>query len=139
MANEDNTQHLHNSNSQVIAAIRALEDRIINVEGIIVARLNDTRPLEQQMLVRIDELSAPVNEIRIGQAATLEKIATIQGEVTAFRGDFEGFRRETNDNFRLVNDKLDVLNDDVLTVRARQRDLEKRVTRLEQEPIESAA
>jgi len=139
MANEDNTQHLPNSNSQVIAAIRALEDRIINVEGIIVARLNDTRPLEQQMLARIDELSAPVNEIRIGQAATLEKIVTIQGEVTAFRGDFEGFRRETNDNFRLVNDKLDVLNDDVLTVRARQRDLEKRVTRLEQEPIESAA
>jgi len=146
MANEDNTQHLPNSNSQVIAAIRALEDRIINVEGIIVARLNDTRPLEQQMLARIDELAASVNELRIGQNATLEKIATmlekiatIQGEVTAFRGDFEGFRRETNDNFRLVNDKLDVLNDDVLTVRARQRDLEKRVTRLEQEPIESAA
>jgi hypothetical protein len=52
---------------------------------------------------------------------------------------FESFRRETNDNFRLVNDKLDVMNDDVLTVRAKQRDLEKCVKRLEQEPIESTA
>jgi hypothetical protein len=51
----------------------------------------------------------------------------------------ESFRHETNGNFRLINDKLDVMNDDVLTVRAKQRDLEKRVKRLEQDPIESAA
>src|SRR5262249_20406480 len=119
MPNEDNAQHLSNSNSQVIAAIRALEDRVLNLEGIIVARLNDTRPLEREILERLDILTA-------GQSTMLER--------------FESLRRETNDNFRLVNDKLDVLNDDVLTVRAsRQRGLEKRVTRLEQEPIESAA
>ncbi|MGH9937457.1 MAG: hypothetical protein ACREAM_14515 [Blastocatellia bacterium] len=125
MPNEDNTQQMSNSNSQVIAAIRALEDRIANVEGVIVARLNDTRPFEQQVLARLNELIA-------GQATMQEQIAKMQEQ-------FESFRRETNDNFRLVNNKLDVLNQDVLTVRAQQRDLEKRVTRLEQEPIESAA
>jgi len=125
MPNEDNTQQMSNSNSQVIAAIRALEDRVANVEGIIVARLNDTRPFEQQVLARLNELIA-------GQSA-------MRDELTALREDFESFRRETNDNFRLVNNKLDVMNQDVLTVRAQQRDLEKRVTRLEQEPIESAA
>jgi len=125
MANEDNTQHLPNSNSQVIAAIRALEDRVVNLEGVIVARLNDTRPLEREILSRLNDLTA-------GQSTMQEQMAKMQEQ-------FDGFRRETNDNFRLVNDKLDVLNDDVLTVRARQRGLEKRVTRLEQGPIESAA
>jgi len=125
MPNEDNTQQMSSSNSQMIAAIRALEDRVASVEGIVVARLNDTRPFEQQVLARLNELIA-------GQSA-------MRDELTALREDFESFRRETNDNFRLVNNKLDVLNQDVLTVRAQQRDLEKRVTRLEQEPIESAA
>ena len=111
MPNEDNTQNLSNSNSQVIAAIRALEDRIINVEGIIVARLNDTRPHEHEILARLKEVIA-------GQSTMQEQMGA---------------------HFRLINDKLDVMNDDVLTVRARQRDLEKRVKRLEQDPIESAA
>jgi hypothetical protein len=118
MPNEDNTRHLSNSDNQVIAAIRALEDKVANVEGIIVARFHDTRPLEREILARLEEL-------KTGQSTMQEH--------------FESFRRETNDNFRLVNDKLDVMNDDVLTVRAKQRDLEKRVKRLEQEPIESTA
>jgi hypothetical protein len=101
MPNEDNTRHLSNSNSQVIAAIRALEDRIINVEGIIVARLNDTRPLERQILARIDELADSVNELRIGQNAMLEKIATIQEDQAAMRTDYDRFRQETDQNFRM--------------------------------------
>jgi hypothetical protein len=131
MPTEDNTQNLSSSNSQVIAAIRALEDRIINVEGIINARLSDTRPLDEEILARLNELTA-------GQSSMQERLATMQEQMVT-REDFESFRRETNDNFQLINSKLDVLNDDVLTVRAKQRGLEKRVTVLEQEPIKSTA
>jgi len=132
MANEDNTQHLPNSNSQVIAAIRALEDRIINVEGIIVARLNDTRPLEQQMLARIDELAASVNELRIGQNEALEKIATIQEDQAAMRADYDRFRQETDQNFRMMIKRQDLLNNDNLGIRAEHTLLEERVSRLEE-------
>ncbi len=131
MPSEDNPQNLSSSNNQVIAAIRALEDRVVNLEGIVVARLNDTRPLEREILTRLDELT-------VGQTTMQEGIATLQEQMVT-REDIESFRHETNDNFRLINDKLDVMNDDVLTVRAKQRDLEKRVKRLEQDPIESAA
>src|SRR5262245_61159400 len=131
MQNEDNAQHLSNSNTKVIAAIRALEDRIINVEGIINARLNDTRPLDGEILARLNELNA-------GQFTIQERIGSLQERVGSLQEQFDNFRRETNDNFRLVNNKLDVMNDDVLTVRAKQRDLEKRVTLLEKNPIESA-
>src|SRR5262249_27757957 len=152
MPNEDNTQPLSNSNSQVIAAIRALEDRVMNVEGIIVARLNDTRPLERQILARIDELGASVdelaatvnelrigqNELRIGQNEALEKIATIQEDQAAMRADYDRFRQETDQNFRMMIKRQDLLNNDNLGIRAEHTLLEERVTRLEQEPIESA-
>src|SRR5262249_46712294 len=121
MSNEDNTQHLSNSNSQVIAAIRALEDRVVNVEGVIVARLNDTRPLERQILARIDklatsvdELAATVNELRIGQNATLEKIATIQEDQATMRADYDRFRQETDQNFRMMIKRQNLLNNDNL-------------------------
>jgi len=70
MPNEDNAQHLSNSNSQVIAAIRALEDRVVNLEGIIVARLNDTRPLEREILERLDMLTA-------GQSTMLKQFESL--------------------------------------------------------------
>ena len=146
MPNEDNTQHLSNSNSQVIAAIRALEDRVMNIEGVIVARLNDTRPLEQQMLARIDELAASVdeldttvNELRVGQnallekiATTLEKITTIQEDQAAMRADYDRFRQETDQNFRMMIKRQDLLNNDNLGIRAEHTLLEERVSRLEE-------
>ena len=139
MPNEDNTQNLSNSNSQVIAAIRALEDRAMNVEGVIVARLNDTRPLERQMLARIDELAASVielrtgqNELRTGQNEALEKIATIQEEQAAMRADYDRFRQETDQNFRMMIKRQDLLNNDNLGIRAEHTLLEERLSRLEE-------
>src|SRR5262245_29332071 len=138
MPNEDNTQ--------VIAAIRSLEDRVINVEGIIVSRLNDTRPLEGEILARLNELNAgqstmqeQMGSIQEQVGSIQEQVGSIQERIGSLQERFEGFRRETNDNFQLINSKLDVLNDDVLTVRAKQRGLEKRVTQLEQNPTETAA
>src|SRR5215468_11154376 len=149
MPNEDNTQNLSNSNSQVIAAIRALEDRVMNIEGVIVARLNDTRPLEQQMLARIDELAASVdeldttvNELRVGQnallekiATTLEKITTIQEDQAAMRADYDRFRQETDQNFRMMIKRQNLLNNDNLGIRAEHTLLEERVSRLEEAPV----
>ncbi len=132
MPNEDNTQQTPNSNSQVIAAIRSLEDRVANVGQIIVARLNDTRPFEQQMLARFNELIALTTAVR-------EEQTSMRTELVALRSDFDGFRQETNNNFKHVHHKLDVMNNDLLTVRAHQKDQEQRVTRLEQEPTRSAA
>jgi hypothetical protein len=119
MTSKDNTQQMPNSNGQVIAAIRSLEDRVANVEQIIVARLNTTRPLDQEVLSRLDNLVA-------GQTAMQEQMA-------ALRADFEAFREETNHNFRLVNQKLGHLNNDFLHIRAENTLLENRVSNLEEQ------
>ena len=82
MQNEDNARHLSNSNSQVIAAIRALEDRVIYVEGIINARLNYTCPLDGEILARLNELNA-------GQLTIQERIGSLQEQVGSLQEQFE--------------------------------------------------
>lgn len=133
MPTEDNTQQTPNSNSQVIAAIRSLEDRVANVEQIIEARLNTTRPFEQQMLAQLNELVAGQARIQEQMAAMQGLMAAMREELTALREDFEKFRTETNHNFRLVNQKLEHLNNDFLNIRAEHALLEKRVSRLEEQ------
>jgi len=111
MPNEDNTQQMSNSNSQVIAAIRSLEDRVANVEQIIVARLNTTRPLDQQILTRLDELVTTMAAMRV---------------------DYERFREETDENFRKIIERQDILNNDNLDLRLEYRRQSKRISRLEE-------
>lgn len=127
MANDDDTRQLNQtkgSNGEVIAAIQDLNGRLTSVEEIILARLNDTRPFEHQMMARINELATT-------QAAILEAIAGIQKEQAAMREGLNEFRQETNQNFRIVAKKMAILNEDFLSYRAEQALLEKRVDVLE--------
>lgn len=127
MANEDNIRQLNQtngSNSEVLAAIKDLDGRLTAVEEIILARLNDTRPFEQQIMARI-------NELAVTQAATLEAIVAIREEQAAMRADFNEFRQETNHNFRMLNQTQGHLNNDFLHIRGEISLLENRVEVLE--------
>jgi chromosome segregation ATPase len=143
MPNKDDTQQTTNSSgqqiAQLVAAIRSLEDRVIglepriaNVEEIIVARLNTTRPFEQEILARLSELVTIVGVVREEQVTMREEQAAMHREITALREDFDRFRAETNHNFKLINQKLEHLNNDFLNIRAEHTLLEKRVSRLEE-------
>ena len=125
MANEDNTRQLSHGNSEVLSAIRDLNGRLTTVEEIILARLNDTRPFEHQIMVRINELAA-------SQTTILEVIAGIREEQTAMRADLSDFRQETNQNFKVSNKKMALLSEEFLNFRAEQALLEKRVEVLEE-------
>ncbi len=164
MPNEDHTQQPTNSTSQqiaqLVAVVRSLEDRVIgiesrlaNVEEIIVARLNTTRPLDQEVLARLNDLTAG-QAIMQEQMVTMQKqmiamqdqmvamqdrmvamqeqIVAMRADLTALRLDHERFREETNRNFKLVNQKLEHLNNDFLSIRAEHTLLEERVSRLEE-------
>ncbi len=143
MPNEDNTQQMSNSNSQVIAAIRSLEDRfetrftgvearLASVEEIIVARLNTTRPLDQEVLARLNELAAGQAAMREEITAIREEQAAMREEQAAMRADYERFREETDENFRRMIERQDILNNDNLDIRLEHRNLGKRISRLEE-------
>ncbi len=123
--NEDNTRQINQGNSEVLSAIQDLSGRLTTVEEIILARLNDTRPFEHQMMARFNEFAST-------QAAILEMIAAMRQEQTAMRADFNEFRQETSQNFRIVSKKMALLNEDFLSYRTDQALLEKRVETLEE-------
>jgi BMFP domain-containing protein YqiC len=119
MANEDKTRQMNQangdpSNGELLAAIRAmdakldakvdsLDARLTSVEEIILARLNDTRPFEQQLMARLNKME----------------------------DDLSKFREETNDHFRKMRKIQELLNEDHMHIRAEHSLLEKRVEKLE--------
>lgn len=132
MANEDNTRQLNHGNSEVLSAIRDLNGRLATVEEIILARLNDTRPFEHQMMARINELAASQTTILEIIAGIREEQAAMREEQAAMRADFNDFRQETNQNFKISNKKMALLSEEFLSFRAEQALLEKRVEVLEE-------
>jgi hypothetical protein len=111
MPNEEDTRQMNQANGnsnngqneEVLAAIRALNARLTSVEEIILARLNDTRPFEQQLMAQLTEMDDKINK----------------------------FREETNDHFRKMRKRQELLNEDHMEIRAEHSLLEKRVEHLE--------
>lgn len=111
---EDPTQHLPNDNFKLILArldsidsrlsnlennAAALDTRLTSPEDKVDRRLQETRPIWEQVLARLDNLET---ELRTG--------------------------------FRRIERQVGLLAEDVMIVRADQRDLEKRMGRLEPKP-----
>lgn len=141
MANEDSTRQINVDGqvlNELVTAVRELstrftsqEERLDSVEQIILARLNDTRPFEKQLVAQLNEMNDKISELGTVQAAMREEQAAMREEQAAMRTDFNQFRQETNLNFRAVNKKLAILNEDFLNNRTEYALLEKRVDDLE--------
>jgi F0F1-type ATP synthase membrane subunit b/b' len=85
-------------------------------------RLYDTKPIWERALAEIADTRA---ELKTQIADTRAELKT---EIAETRAEL---RSEMRDGFRMLGSKMDVLNEDVLTVRAEQRLLGKRVQDLE--------
>jgi chromosome segregation ATPase len=85
--------------------LSTLESRLATLEEKVDRRLQETRPIWEQVLER------------------LEKAETTQDE----------FRTEVRQSFRTLERRLSVLSDDIVAVRADQKDLASRVDKLESE------
>jgi hypothetical protein len=89
----------------------------------------------QEVRVRLGALEKTFNERMYDTKPIWERalaeIAEIRSELAETRGEIAELRSEMTDGFRTLGSKMDVLNQDVLTVRADQRLLGKRVQDLE--------
>ena len=118
---EDNTQHLPSEDIKRILArfdsvdsglatldtrLTTFDTRLTTLEEKVDRRLQETRPIWEQVLTRLDSL-----DIRMG---SLES--------------------EMRSGFRKLERQMGELAKDVIIVRADQRDLEKRMDKLESEP-----
>jgi chromosome segregation ATPase len=99
---EEITQHLPDDGLKLILTrLDSIDARLTTLENKVDRRLQETRPIWEQVLARLDNLE---NEMRNG--------------------------------FRKLERQVGLLAEDILTVRADQRDLEKRVGKLESEPTQ---
>lgn len=113
---EETTQDLPNGDlKRILAGLDSIAARLTTLEDKVDRRLQETRPIWEQVLIRLDKIESVVEELRT---------------------DVEEFRNETRQNFRTLERRLSVLADDVVAVRADQRDLESRMDKLESEPAQ---
>ena len=107
------TEKLSNDSIRVIleklesidTRLGTLETRLTSLEEKVDRRLQETRPIWEQVLAR------------------LEKVETVQDE----------FRTEVRQSFRTLERRLSVLSDDVVTVPADQKGMGSRLEKLESE------
>lgn len=83
--------------------LRSVDTRLTTLEEKVDRRLQETRPMWEQVAARLDGIEATIEE----------------------------FRNETRQSFRTLERRLSVLSDDVIAVRADQKDVEARLGKLE--------
>ena len=127
---EETTRNLPQDGvERILARLASLEDKVDNrfsnvenrlstLEERVERRLQETRPIWEQVLVRLDGV-----ESRLGGVES--KVQTLEGEVS-------GLREEMRSGFRRFERAIMTALTEVSETRGDQRDLEKRVEKLEE-------
>ncbi len=103
-------------------SMRAFDSRLQHLE----AKTYDTKPIWEHALKEIADTRA---EMREG-------IAGVRVEMGEMRVELGNLRVEMEAGSRRVERKIDILNQNILDVRADQRELEERVTKIEPQPTQ---
>ena len=118
---ENLTQPLPNDGVQLIlASLENLNGRMTALEDKVDRRLQETRPIWEQVLSRLDRIEARLDSIE----ARLDSIEARLDKIEARLGRVESDVYSLNRKFR-------VFTDDMLKVQDKQEDLEERVSKLE--------
>jgi tetrahydromethanopterin S-methyltransferase subunit G len=109
---EETTRNLPQDGvERILASIGSLDARLTSLEEKVDRRLQETRPIWEQVLVRLDGVES--------------RVQSLEGEVS-------GLREEMRTGFHRVERKIDRLAKDVFEVRTDQLELEKRMDEIEQ-------
>lgn len=95
------------------SGLATFDTRLTTLEEKVDRRLQETRPIWEQVLTRLDSLDTRMDSLDI-------RMASLESAMSA--------------GFRKVERQIGELAKDVIIVRADQRDLEKRMDKLESEP-----
>jgi predicted nuclease with TOPRIM domain len=115
---EETTRNLPQDGvERILTSIGSLDARLTSLEEKVDRRLQETRPIWEQVLVRLDGV-----ESRFGG---------LESRVQSLEGEVSGLREEMRTGFHRVERKIDRLAKDVFEVRTDQLELEKRMDDLE--------
>lgn len=101
-----------------------MENRLSTLEEKVDRRLQETRPIWEQVLVRLDGVESRFGGMESGFGGMESRMQRLEGEVS-------GLREEVRTGFHGIEKYLLKLSMEVIEVRGDQRDLEKRIDELE--------
>lgn len=108
---EEPTQNLPQDGvSQILACLDSIDSRLTALEDKVDRRLHDTRPMWEQVLVRLD---------------------AVEGQLVSFEKRLDDFGVELRSSLRRFERSVGKLANDVLEVRGYQDDLEERMDKIE--------
>jgi DNA repair ATPase RecN len=122
---EDRTQNLPRGDlSEVLSILRSIDGRLINVENRLTAleekvdrRLQETRPIWEQVLVRLTNVEEGLANVKEGLAKVEARLERVEDEV-------DGLSR-----------KFSVFNKDILKLQDKQEDMKERLDRIDPEHV----
>ena len=115
---EEPTQNLPQDGVRLILArLDSMDSRLSALEDKVDRRLHDTRPIWEQVLVRLDAVEG--------------QLVSFGGRLDDFGGRLDDFGSELRSGLRSFERQVGRLAEDVLKVRADQRGLEDRMDKLE--------
>ncbi len=114
---------------RILNILDSLVTRFDSLEEKVERRLQETRPMWEQVLSRLDNVEAELGEVK----TRLERVESELGAVKAQLKGVETRLEAVESGLYSLNRKFRVLYDDVLKMQDRDDDLEERLRKLEPE------
>jgi predicted nucleic acid-binding Zn-ribbon protein len=108
----------------ILARLDSIDSRLTTLEDKVERRLQDTRPIWEQVLVRLEAVE--------GQLISFDgRMVSFGSRMDGFETRLDDFGSELRSSLRSFERQVGQLAEDVLKVRADQRGLEKRMDEIE--------
>lgn len=113
---EDRTQQLPNDAlKQILARFDSLDVRLTALEDKVERRLQETRPIWEQVLVRLTNVEGELVQVK-------ERLTKVEARLENVEDEVDGLGR-----------KFNIFNKDILKLQNRQEDMKERLNQIESE------
>ena len=120
----DVTQQLPDGDmKQVLALLNSINGRLTALEEKVDRRLQETRPIWEQVLSRLTEIETRLTDIEARLSGVESRLDNVEKRLEKVEGEVYSFNR-----------KMRVYYDDLLKMQDKQEDFDERLRQLESEP-----
>lgn len=127
---EDTTRNLpHGDLGEVLSILRSIDTRLTNVENRLTAledkvehRLYDTRPIWEQVLVRLTAVEERLTNVERELVQIKERLTKVEARLENVEDEVDGLGR-----------KFNLFNKDILKLQNKQEDLKERLDKIDSE------
>ncbi len=128
---EDATRHLPGGDlGEVLSILRSMDARLTALEDKVERRLQDTRPIWEEVLTRLTAVDERLTKVEERLAAVEERLTKVEERLTGV----ETRLGKVEDEVYGLHRKVRIFSVDIVKLQDKDDDLEERLKRMEAEP-----